>query len=440
MTRADSCNGRLPDTTRLIVVFLALPVVLSVGCAFQRTSKEVEAAHEMGVISGSVALEAGTAGSYVLLFPVAEDGAAASPPDVAQLSELQDHWAFVVNQGTPFVIGAFKDTDGNGVRDATEPAGYLGANRPLELAAGVRIGGYEIDLSTETPDIEGFPLDITGDLPKVQSAIHFSVGEVVTLDDDRFTPERASDGMWTPLTGIRDTGAGIYFLEPFDESRIPVLFVHGIGGTPRDLQTIIERIDRSRFQPWLYHYPSGFRLATISRGLVRTLPRLQEQLGFESVVVIAHSMGGLVARSAVLDLSEAPETEDLVGLFITLASPLGGHPAVKWGLKFLDNPVPAWVDIEPGSPFIERISRPLPEGVPYNLLFGFRRESSIFLQSSSDSVVPVDSQLPMWAQRDADRMWGFDTDHMDILAEPEPVSTVLAILDRHAAQAVRGEK
>jgi len=416
---------------RVAACGLALSVWLVTGCALQRASKEIQAAHQMGVVSGTVVCDGGTEQTYVLLFPVLDDEEDPKP-DVAELSELQSHWAFVVHQSQRFVLGAFKDLNGNGVRDASEPAGYLGADDPLQLTAGVRISGYEIGLFPEVLSKEEFPLDKTRGDPTIQSAIHFTVGEIVTLEDERFTPERATNGMWTPLTSIQSTGAGIYFLEPFDETRIPVLFVHGIGGSPRDLQKLIESIDRSQYEPWVYHYPSGFRLGTIARGLERTLPRLRDQLGFDSMVVIAHSMGGLVSRAAILELGDNPETEDLVDLFVTLASPLGGHPAVKWGLKYLEHPVPAWIDIEPGSPFIESISRPLPDGLPYYLLFGFRRETSVFMQASSDSVVPVESQLPLWAQRDADRMWGFDTDHMEILVEGGPISTVLAILKDHA--------
>ena len=52
------------------------------------------------------------------------------------------------------------------------------------------------------------------------------------------------------------------------------------------------------------------------------------------------------------------------------------------------------------------------------------------MPSSSDSTVPVGAQLPMWAQRDAARMWGFDSDHMQILAQEEPVTVFLDILDK----------
>ena len=50
----------------------------------------------------------------------------------------------------------------------------------------------------------------------------------------------------------------------FDPDKIPVLFVHGIGGTPLDWKYLAKGLDRHRFQPWFYYYPSGLRLNLVS--------------------------------------------------------------------------------------------------------------------------------------------------------------------------------
>ena len=123
----------------------------------------------------------------------------------------------------------------------------------------------------------------------------------------------------------------------------------------------------------------------------------------------------------------------MVGLFVSLAAPFGGHSAVKWGLRLTPEPVPSWVDLEPGSAFLKSVERPMPARIPFYLLFSFRRGNNPLFPMSSDSVVPVESQLPMWAQRDAVRTWGFDSEHMGILTEEAPVMTALDILNRVAA-------
>jgi pimeloyl-ACP methyl ester carboxylesterase len=403
--------------------------MMASGCAMQRTAREARTAATLGVIAGTVQSATGTDDTYVLLFAVAPDGSVETT-GVSKLSDLSNAWGFVFEEGRPFVIGAFKDGNGDGVRDAGEPAAYIGVDNPMTLGAETRMRGVVITLDTATETSPRFPLDVRGDAGIRQAALRFSMGEVVSLDDPRFDPEQVSKGMWTPLAALRENGGGVFFLEPYDPGRIPVLFVHGIGGSPRDLRVLIERLDRTRFQPWIYYYPSGFRLATLANGLSRNLPALRKTLGFKTIYVVAHSMGGLVSRAAILNLDADPQQRDMVGLFVTFASPLGGHYAVKWGLKFTPEPVPSWIDLEPGSEFITSISKPLPPRIPYYLLFGFHRGGGVLMPSSSDSTVPVGAQLPMWAQRDAVRMWGFDSDHMQILAQEEPVTVFLDILDK----------
>ena len=121
-------------------------------------------------------------------------------------------------------------------------------------------------------------------------------GVVTTLEDPRFREEHAADSLWRPYDFIFDVGPGVYFLEPYDARKIPVLFVHGINGTPTNFRFLIEHLDRTKYQPWLYYYPSGVRLSGLADHLDQTMKTLQLQHGFTQYHVIAHSMGGLVSR------------------------------------------------------------------------------------------------------------------------------------------------
>ena len=82
----------------------------------------------------------------------------------------------------------------------------------------------------------------------------------------QFTVRKAK---WPDL--LKEGYAGIYFLEPYAKDKTPVLFVHGIGGSPRDLEDIIAALDRRRFQPWLMNYPSGLDIRALGDGLVGLL-------------------------------------------------------------------------------------------------------------------------------------------------------------------------
>ena len=424
--------GSPAGVVRARAIALTLTVaVLTGGCAF-RTAREARKADTLAFVAGSVTAPGGTADTYVLLYAIASDGKVLID-GISELSDLTSTWLFSCEQNDQFVVGAFKDTNANGVRDAGEPAGYLGADTPLTMSARSQMGGLAISLDTATETRPRFPLDTRGEASGRLATLRFSMGDVVKLDDPRFDSKKASAGMWTPLEALRSTGAGIFFLQPYDPKRIPVLFVHGIGGAPKDFSVMIERLDKARFQPWVFYYPSGFRLGTPAAALTNNLPRLREKLGFKTLYVVAHSMGGLVALRAILDLDANARHRDMIGLFVSAAAPFGGHSAVKWGLRLTPEPVPSWLDLEPGSAFLKTLERPLPARVPFYLLFSFRRGNNPLLPMSSDSVVPVESQLPLWAQRDAVRTWGFDCEHMGILAEDAPLAAFLDILNRVAA-------
>lgn len=90
----------------------------------------------------------------------------------------------------------------------------------------------------------------------------------------RFVDDVAQNGLWRPFDFVASSYAGIYFLEPDDPRKTPVLFVHGMQGTPASFATLASKLDRSRFVPWFYYYPSGVhRTRSPSSGSGRTWRR-----------------------------------------------------------------------------------------------------------------------------------------------------------------------
>src|SRR5262249_37451897 len=162
---------------------------------------------------------------------------------------------------------------------------------------------------------------------------------------------------------------GLYLLEPYDPKKIPVLFVHGIGGTPQEFRTLIAALDHTRFQPWVFYYQSGSRLDVVATMLTQLFVRLRTRLGFERAVGIAHSMGGLVTRAFILPDFETNATH-VVRTYVTISSPLGGMPSAGWGVKTSPVVVRSWEGLAPGSAFLDglfyadadrRVRRRLPE-------------------------------------------------------------------------------
>ena len=122
------------------------------------------------------------------------------------------------------------------------------------------------------------------------------------LDDERFSAENGSQGiLGRDWISIKKIGGNIFFLEEYDPEKIPILFIHGAGGTPKGWEYFVNNLDRSRFQPWLFYYPTGARLKAMSYLLFWKLYNLQIKYKFDTLYLTAHSMGGLVARSLIMD-------------------------------------------------------------------------------------------------------------------------------------------
>jgi pimeloyl-ACP methyl ester carboxylesterase len=192
-----------------------------------------------------------------------------------------------------------------------------------------------------------------------------------------------------------------------------VLFVHGINGSPTNFGTLIERLDRNRFQPWVYYYPGGASLPNVADHLAQTMRKLQVQYDFPRFAVVAHSMGGLVSRGFIQRYRAGGGAG--IPLFISIATPWDGHKAAETGVKTAPRVVRVWIDMSPGSEYLQSIySGEL--GVPHYLLFAFRQGGGLhFGGEANDGVVSVASQLRPAAQHSAARVEGFNESHMGVL-------------------------
>ena len=106
---------------------------------------------------------------------------------------------------------------------------------------------------------------------------------------------------------------GIVMLEPFDPHRIPVLMVHGLWSSPitwmpmfNDLRSFPDI--RKNYQIWFYHYPTGQPFWMSATQLREDLAALREKLdpdrhyeALNQMVLVGHSMGGLVSRLQTVD-------------------------------------------------------------------------------------------------------------------------------------------
>ena len=110
-------------------------------------------------------------------------------------------------------------------------------------------------------------------------------------------------GLMAVLHADRYTGrTGLYFVQPYDPDRIPIIFVHGLASTPQMWLNVVNELDadpvlRARYQYWVFAYPTGNPLAWSALRLREELAKVQRVYpGHRPYVVVGHSLGGLVSR------------------------------------------------------------------------------------------------------------------------------------------------
>ena len=114
------------------------------------------------------------------------------------------------------------------------------------------------------------------------------------------------------LDGDRESRfQGLYMAEPYQPDKIPVVFVHGLLSTPATWMETMNELDqipgiRERYQFWFYMYPTSGSIllngTDLRENLQRTIQQIDpknENQNLKHMVLVGHSMGGLLARLQV---------------------------------------------------------------------------------------------------------------------------------------------
>jgi triacylglycerol esterase/lipase EstA (alpha/beta hydrolase family) len=134
-----------------------------------------------------------------------------------------------------------------------------------------------------------------------------------------------------------------------DDARRPVVFVHGYAQHAANFVWLVRRLRRDG---WLHlysvrHAAVGGDIERSALGLADAIDRIRRESGAPAVDVIAHSMGGLVARACL----RARGTASGIGRLVTLGTPHQGTLAFRWlGLD------PMLREMRPGSALFRRLA------------------------------------------------------------------------------------
>jgi pimeloyl-ACP methyl ester carboxylesterase len=106
---------------------------------------------------------------------------------------------------------------------------------------------------------------------------------------------------------------GLYMVQPYEPGKIPVLLVHGLWSSPmtwmemfNDLRSL--PVIRDHYQFWFYLYPTAQPFWLSAAQLRRDLAAVRQELdpqhqepALDQMVLIGHSMGGLVSELQTFD-------------------------------------------------------------------------------------------------------------------------------------------
>ena len=326
----------------------------------------------------------------------------------------------------------FADLDKNGYFEAHEMIGQTSGLpihvRKAEVRDGMTFYGPPVTLDTNRP--------ATTDLP-VKVQVRKNEFIFSSLDDAFFDPQYGETGLYDPEKFFAHTQRFIFALEKPDPDKTPVIFVHGVAGTPRDFRYLVEGLDRTRYQPLFYFYPSGMPLQKLGSLLADIMKVLKENKQFHvrKAIVVAHSMGGLVSLAALNELCvlEAPA---FVKGYISFNTPYGGVKSAGKAVQSAPAVVAAWRDVAPDSSFLNDLYQgSAAQKIPFHLFFSYETGQS------GDGTITLQSQLEHRIQFAADRTYGFNASHVELLNDDQARQILYRILDAlDSGQPFHGEK
>jgi pimeloyl-ACP methyl ester carboxylesterase len=112
---------------------------------------------------------------------------------------------------------------------------------------------------------------------------------------------------------FRYESTGLSLLRPYERGKVPVVLVHGLWASPWSWRRTIEALEADSevnrdFQFWTYGYSTGDPLPYSAHLMRRDLDEVRQKFdprqddpAFERMVLVGHSMGGLLSKMIAVD-------------------------------------------------------------------------------------------------------------------------------------------
>jgi hypothetical protein len=139
------------------------------------------------------------------------------------------------------------------------------------------------------------------------------------------------------------TGAGLLMNRPYDPNRIPVVFVHGLLSSTYVWRNVVNSLladpeIRRRYQFWAFSYATGNPIAYSALLLRDDLQYAQARYGFKQVILIGHSMGGILSRMQVTNSGRVIWNDVLGSKADRIYAEVPADSIIKRALIFNANP------------------------------------------------------------------------------------------------------
>ncbi|HXL25671.1 MAG TPA: hypothetical protein VN952_03275, partial [Chthoniobacterales bacterium] len=104
---------------------------------------------------------------------------------------------------------------------------------------------------------------------------------------------------------------GLYFLQPYDPDRVPIIFVHGLMSSPFMWAQTINEIQadpqvREQYQAWVFAYPTGYPPLYSALRLREELAKVDKLYpNHRGYLLVGHSLGGILTHMQVVTVTRS---------------------------------------------------------------------------------------------------------------------------------------
>jgi uncharacterized membrane protein len=226
----------------VLAIFIAV-CLLQTACSLKEIKTQSGIIDSAASLSGVVKNETGKDGQvYIKVYEQVEE-AIALKVNIAANSDGSYRFALVPGK---YLVAAYVDVNDNQTYEHDEPAASLSDDnnqvRVIELHDSEAVELPAFVISNDSVVVND------REVKQAISRVNQNIGKVFSLDNPMFARENANMGMWKPFDFIDNVDGGLLFLEEYDPSKQPVLFVHGIMGTPIEFQAMVEALDKTKYQ------------------------------------------------------------------------------------------------------------------------------------------------------------------------------------------------